>query len=182
MREQQAVYQGGFHPPNTEAPHVAPSCSSGDCVWPAYGSLAVCSGVVNLTAHGSPALLANLRAVTSKRLQTLYSTIDRNGDVYGIDDFLGKVLPNFYPVIIGPMSSPSTLFNASVNTLIINDNFIAYPVEIMNSSAPLDLTKLHFLEVAFWWCTKTFESKVKSGLVSSRPPCGIRCSWTQATV
>jgi hypothetical protein len=96
-------------------------------------------------------------------LQTLYSTIDRNGDVYGVDDFLGKVLPNFYPVILGPMSNPSTLFNASVNTLIINDNFIAYPVEIMNASAPLDLTKIHFLEVAFWWCTKTFESKVKSG-------------------
>ncbi|OIW34269.1 hypothetical protein CONLIGDRAFT_626323 [Coniochaeta ligniaria NRRL 30616] len=66
VREQQAVYQGGFYPPNEDAPHVAPVCSSGDCVWPTYGSLAVCSDVVNLTAQGNPALLENLRNVTSK--------------------------------------------------------------------------------------------------------------------
>lgn len=163
VREQQAVYQGGFYPPNEEAPHVAPVCSSGDCTWPTYGSLAVCSDVVNLTAHGSPALLNNLRDVTSKRLQILYTAIKSNGDIYGWANFQAQALPGFYPVILGPMFSPSAAFNESVKNLIINDNFIAYPVSMLNSSDPLDIDRFHFLGLTFWWCTKSYSSQVKAG-------------------
>lgn len=163
VREQQAVYQGGFYPPNEEAPHIAPVCSSGDCVWPTYGSLAVCSDVVNLTAQGSPALLENLRNVTSKRLQILYTSIKANGDIYGWANFQAQALPGFYPVILGPMFSPSNSFNDSVKNLILNDNFVAYPTRMLDSSEPLAVDAFHFLGLTFWWCTKSYSSRVKAG-------------------
>ncbi|KAH8904952.1 hypothetical protein BR93DRAFT_882125 [Coniochaeta sp. PMI_546] len=163
VREQQAVYQGGFYPPNEEAPHVAPVCSSGDCVWPTYGSLAVCSDVVNLTAQGNTALLENMRNITSKRLQILYTSIKSNGDIYGWANFQAQALPGFYPVILGPMLSPSNSFNDSVKNLILNDNFVAYPVKMLNSSDPLDMDSFHFLGLTFWWCTKSYSSRVKAG-------------------
>lgn len=163
VREQQAVYQGGFYPPDEEAPHLSPVCSSGDCVWPVYGSLAVCSGVVNLTEQGNPPLLENLRDVTAKRLQILYASIKSNGDIYGWTNFQAQALPGFYPVILGPMFSPSSGFNDSVKNLILNDNFVAYPVRMLNSSEPLDMDAFHFLGLTFWWCAKSYESRVKAG-------------------
>lgn len=61
------------------------------------------------------------------------------------------------------MFSPSAAFNESVKNLIINDNFIAYPVSMLNSSDPLDIDRFHFLGLTFWWCTKSYSSQVKAG-------------------
>ncbi|KAJ9148835.1 hypothetical protein NKR19_g5843 [Coniochaeta hoffmannii] len=163
VREQQAVYQGGFYPPDEEAPHVAPVCSSGDCTWPVYGSLAVCSDVVNLTAQGDKELLADLRNVTAKRLEILYASIKANGDIYGWANFQAQALPGFYPVILGPMFAPNVAFNESVKNLILNDNFVAYPVRMLDSSGPLDVDAFHFLGVTFWWCAKSYSTRVKAG-------------------
>jgi hypothetical protein len=162
-REQRAVYEGAFYPPDGEAPHVAPVCSSGDCAWPVYGSLAVCSDVVNLTAQADPNLLANLRNVTAKRLESFYGSIKANGDIYGWVNFQAQALPGYYPVILGPMFSPSGAFDDSVKNLILSDNFIAYPVRMLNSSEPLDLDAFHFLGLTFWWCAKSYSSQVKAG-------------------
>ncbi|KAB5522048.1 hypothetical protein GE09DRAFT_1044110 [Coniochaeta sp. 2T2.1] len=163
VREQQAVYTGGFFPPNEEAPHLPPVCSSGDCVWPVYGSLAVCSSVVNLTAQANLSLLSNLRNVTAKRLAILYTSIKSNGDIYNWTNFQSQALPGFYPVILGPMFSPSSSFNASVQNLILNDNFIAYPTRMLDPSSALDLDAFHFLGLTFWWCTKSYSTSVKAG-------------------
>lgn len=118
---------------------------------------------MNLTAKGSPTLLANLKNVTTKRLETLYTTIESNAKAYGFDEFLHDALPGFYPVILGPMLSSSDVLNESVHSLIVNDNFIAYPNGLLNSSEPLDMDSFLFLGVSFWWCTKTFSSVVTSG-------------------
>jgi hypothetical protein len=48
LREQQAIFNGAFQAPAEDILPVVPVCSSGDCRWPAYGTLAICGGVANL--------------------------------------------------------------------------------------------------------------------------------------
>ncbi|KAH7117406.1 hypothetical protein EDB81DRAFT_916196 [Dactylonectria macrodidyma] len=161
LREQQALFHGAFSVPTETAPQVAPVCSSGECDWPLYGSLAVCGDVVNLTAQGNEALLASLRNATSKRLTSLYNSTIGAVDNFGYD-FVNFV-PVFFPIVVSPLLTPSGAFNESINGLVISDSYIAYSNELMNNSAIFDLSKLQYLEIAFWWCTKTFSTKVKAG-------------------
>jgi hypothetical protein len=50
------------------------------------------------------------------------------------------LLPGFYPVILGPVFSPSDVFNDSAKDLILNDIYIAYPNRMHNSFEPLTWT------------------------------------------
>ncbi|KAK3383702.1 hypothetical protein B0T24DRAFT_59685 [Lasiosphaeria ovina] len=49
LREKQAIQLGLYHAPDEELPHVMPSCSSGECHWRNFNSLAVCAAVADVS-------------------------------------------------------------------------------------------------------------------------------------
>ncbi|KAJ4295934.1 hypothetical protein N0V88_004636 [Collariella sp. IMI 366227] len=48
-REKQAIQSGIYQAVNTELPHLQPVCSSGDCQWRNFSSLAVCAAVADVS-------------------------------------------------------------------------------------------------------------------------------------
>lgn len=162
LREQRAIFEGIFTPPTEAVLEVKPNCSSGECTWSPYGSLAICSGVANLTALGDSPLLETLRDTTEKRMRVLFETSNVTAGSAGYGDFYLAISETF-PIIIGLLDSPSKVFNGSVTELIVSDSFIAYTDEMVNTSAPFDMAKVKYLEVAFWWCTKTYTTEVTQG-------------------
>ncbi|KAK3337607.1 hypothetical protein B0T19DRAFT_481899 [Cercophora scortea] len=163
-REQQAVFQGAFTAPQEPAQQVRPVCSSGDCSWPLYGSLAVCGEVVNLTAQGNQTLLATLGQNTAKRLVAQFNSSIATAEAMGYAYYFTSV-PAVFPVISGLFDQPSGAFNASVTALMISDSYIAYSDQLMNNSlsAMADLSTIKYLELGFWWCTKTYSTSVRAG-------------------
>ncbi|KAK3339719.1 hypothetical protein B0T25DRAFT_466605 [Lasiosphaeria hispida] len=163
VREQQAIFSGAFQAPADEIPPASPICSSGECYWPPYGSMAICGGVANLTSLGNSTLIQSLNNMTEKRLSVLFNTARDTSEALGYGDIYFQIVPQVYPIIIGILDKPTNAFNASVTSLMASDSFIAYTDELLNNSLPFDTAKLKYLEVAFWWCTKTFETNVTAG-------------------
>jgi hypothetical protein len=166
-REKQALINGAFLPQNEQVPDVTPVCSSGECQWPTYGSLAICSTVANLTALGNQTLLGVLRNSTSRRLEALFnSTPDTVSELSYGAAVLASVPPSF-PIVIGPLANPSGALNESITQLLASDHYVAYSNMLMTNVSIHDLPGIQFLEVAFHWCTKTFSTQVSGGIASS---------------
>jgi hypothetical protein len=146
-------------------PQVRPLCSSGECTWPPYGSLAICGDVANLTALGDKELLGTLDNATGKRLEVLANTSYATSQTLGYGDYYFQSIPKVFPIIIGLLPKPSRAFNQSIIDLMVSDTFIAYTDEMMNNTIPprFDMSKMKYLEIALWWCTKTYSTKVTGG-------------------
>jgi hypothetical protein len=86
-REQRAIFGGAFSAPTEIVPEVKPSCSSGRCTWPLYGSLAICGDIANITARGDVQLLERLGNMTEKRLGVLFNTTLATAEALGIESF-----------------------------------------------------------------------------------------------
>ncbi|KAK4162908.1 hypothetical protein QBC43DRAFT_379646 [Cladorrhinum sp. PSN259] len=163
LREQQAIFDGITTPPTETVLEVRPNCTSGQCTWPRYGSLAACGGVANLTALGNEPLLRKLRAITEKRLDVVFETANITAGAAGYGGFY-QAISEAFPIVIGLLDGPTGAFNQSVTALIASDSFIAYTDEMFDLSVrPFNMSKIKFLEVAFWWCTKTYQTTVVKG-------------------
>jgi len=155
---------GAFHVPDEPIPHTAPDCSSGECLWEPYGTLGVCSEVVNLTAAGRTDLIANLTATTSRRADALFNRTAlfiADGLTYSI--FPSSSVPPSFPVIIGPMAGPTGSLNKSVSELLLSSHFLAYSDSLLTGATARGAA-LHFLEISFYWCTKTLSTAVEAGV------------------
>lgn len=162
LREQQAVFDGISTPVTEGVSDVRPNCTSSHCTWPRYGSLAACGGVANLTAMSDKPLLKKLREITEKRLNSMLATADVNTTAgYKV---IHRPTSEVFPVVMGVVDAPTGAFNDSITPLIATDRFIAYSDEMLDLSIrPLDMSRIKFLEIAFWWCTKTYQTEVIQG-------------------
>ena len=167
FREQQAIFNGAFQAPAEELLPVTPTCSSGECRWPPYGTLAICGEVANLTSLGNAMLIQSLNNLTEKRLSVLSNNTRATLEALGYGDQYFSIVPQVYPIVIGVLDKPTNAFNASVTSLMVSDSFVAYTDELLNNSFPFDMGKMKYLEVAFWWCTKTLKTNVTTGRAST---------------
>lgn len=163
-RQQQALFQGAFAVPSESISEVQPLCSSGDCNWPPYGSLAICGGVANLTALDDKKLLAKLTNTTEKRLRALFSATQSTAEALGYDaSAYFRLVPQVFPLVVGILDEPTGAFNKSVTALMNSDSFIAYTDEPLPNALPFDMSRVRYLEMAYWWCTKTYQTNVTAG-------------------
>ena len=159
-RGKQAVFAGAFSVPNEQIPNVEPTCSSGNCKWAAYGSLALCSQLVNLTAAGNKTLLTTLMNTTAARLDSLYnSTLAMSRQFNSLAS-----VPPFYPIVIGTLSEPTGMIEPAATELLVTDHYIGYSDTLMEKDSTTTPTQLKFLEIGFYLCTKTLVVEVKQGV------------------
>src|SRR5690242_11219720 len=100
LRVQEAYLTAAYLGPNQTLPGVEPICSSGDCDWPVYGSLGICTEIVNISASTNSSLLSSLleEFVTDFRYSQ-YSTV-----------FASAGSGPYYLAGFVPIASPSTEF------------------------------------------------------------------------
>ncbi|KAH8904299.1 hypothetical protein BR93DRAFT_984831 [Coniochaeta sp. PMI_546] len=188
----QAIFNGAFVVPRSTLPSIAPTCSSADCEWPLYGSLGICSDVVNLTARANDTLLAQLRGLTADRFSILLnSTMSLIDQVQHTPNALLAV-GTIFPLAILGLPAPTGMLDDSLVGLLANDHFIAYsdcPFDATKPPPPNSLDCFKFLEIAFYWCAKSYATKVKDGVhvtnvVSSAArivqaaPLGLNFAWS----
>jgi hypothetical protein len=147
---------------NQSIPHIRPRCSSADCDWPIYGSLALCSDVIDITdiAHSPQGALLMFQA--RQRMQSLYNL---TGASIALSIIPSQYAP-VYAVVSGIVPLPTGVFNQSVVSAMHADMFIAYanePLDLSRGFNDDDLSKFKFFELGLFWCTKGYRTIVQKG-------------------
>src|ERR1700733_12317131 len=97
---QTAYLTAAYLGPNQTLPGVDPTCSSGDCDWPIYGSLGICAETVNISASTNSSLLSWLQEVFLAELRgSQYATV-----------FAEAGSGPYYLAALIPFPDPSTEF------------------------------------------------------------------------
>jgi len=147
---------------NDSLSYVEPKCSTADCDWPIYGSLGICSEVKNITtlARNDP-VITNL---TTAKIASLYNSSKESVALFAIPE---RYLPTSV-LVNGFVFSPTGVFNQSVADTMSADLFIAYSNKALNISEGFDdLSNFQFLEMAFYWCVKSYSTTVKNGTATT---------------
>jgi len=144
-----SILNAAYLGPNLSVPIVNPICSTAQCTWPNYGSLAICVELKNVTDSANILLLGTyFKGV----VQEYYNLIAN--------------LPPVYPVLILTWPSPSNLFDEMVGRAAIVEHWIAFSNTMVNLTdyANVDTSSFQFFAVAFFFCTKTLSSDVDAGV------------------
>jgi hypothetical protein len=186
-----AAFDGAYIGSRKTMSFMSPTCSSGDCEWLPYGTLGLCAEVANLTAQGNITLLASLRRMTADRLGILLnsttSLIEQMQSGSGSDMAVGLV----FPLVILSLPIPTGALDPSLLSLVMTDHFIGYSDAPINVTEPVTtavLERFKFIEIANYWCTKAYRTRVKDGIPMSEeiesharliqgPPAGLNFAW-----
>lgn len=145
---------GAYTRPERTLPDLAPSCSSGDCEFPDFVSLGVCTQATDLTDQLAVAAVA-----------------DRDWQLVGLDDnrTWSASLPGFQPLVVPnlhafdiwspypgmPLREPPS----AERNLSLADMILVYSNRGEAGGAPA----FRAVEVLFYWCTKAFSLRVVGG-------------------
>ncbi|KAB5575307.1 hypothetical protein GE09DRAFT_1091628 [Coniochaeta sp. 2T2.1] len=190
----QAIFNGAFAVSRSTLPSIAPTCSSADCEWPLYGSLAICSEVVNLTSSANETLLTQLREITAVSLGMLMnSTMSLLDHLQKMNNASLAAYGEIFPLTVLSHDAPTGALDESLIDLLAVDHFIAYtdqPFDVTKPLPPNLLDYFKFLEVAFYWCTKSYNTKVTDGIhvtdevssaariIQPAPQLGLNFAWS----
>ncbi|KAF8856529.1 hypothetical protein BDZ45DRAFT_594092 [Acephala macrosclerotiorum] len=162
---QQAVMMGLFNAANETITHTAPSCSTGNCTWPDFSSLGLCSKVANVTSF------LNIITVPGNMSASIGYVTDIN-----------VTLPNGAYLQAGAMSMnittlPSTVDGISVSPTNYSLAFqnesnaewttISNPFIIYQNPSSTSQGSFGAIEVLLYWCVNTYSTSVQSGIAST---------------
>jgi len=125
---------------------LSPQCSTADCTWPPYGSLGLCVDLTNVTDATNRSTLG---FYTNQIIQT--------------SDFLFGNLTNAYPALLLISPFPSGFLNASAARTAVLESFIAFSPRPVANVTDGNVEGYNYFLMAFYFCTKTFETNVDRG-------------------
>jgi hypothetical protein len=141
---QNSLYNGA----SVALPALSPACSTGNCKFPAYSSLAVCAQIANVT----------------DKLTVTPVPLSVGGDVIIINNF-DVTLPNGaaleagqYAVNITTASATGSLAFSSMPNVVdtaISNTFIIYQKDVNSENATFGA-----VEILLNWCVSTFNTTV----------------------
>ncbi|KUJ09624.1 uncharacterized protein LY89DRAFT_657053, partial [Mollisia scopiformis] len=162
---QQAVKMGLFNAANESISASTPSCSSGNCTWPDFSSLGICSKVANVTSFLTVSPLAtNLSA-------SIGYMVDNN-----------VTLPNGAFLQAGEMAmnittAPNVDNSSSVSPVngslaFANEPNAAYTTisdhyVIWQNTAGQGQADFGAMEILLYWCVNTYSTQVTAGISST---------------
>jgi hypothetical protein len=151
---QTAYLTAAYLGPNQTLPGVDPICSSGDCDWPIYGSLAICAEIVNISASTNSSLLSSLleEFLIELRASQYTSLFSQAGS------------SPYYLAGLMPFTSPSTEFKEAPPQTVISQAVVIHfnnPISLTNDT---DLSKIQYIGVSLYFCTQSFSTTVKGGI------------------
>jgi len=154
LRIQEAYLTAAYLVPNQPLPEVEPVCSSGDCDWPVYGSLGICTEVVNISASTNSSLLSSLLEgfITDLRYSQYAAVFASAGSgPYYLAGFI-------------PIDSPSTEFKEAPPQTVVSQAVVGYFNTLIDPTNDTDLATMQFIGVSLYFCTQSFSTTVKDGI------------------
>jgi hypothetical protein len=170
---QSAVLYGLSHPLNVTTQQLKFNCPSGNCTWPSYQSLAVCSRCTDLTSlltrHADLgaqywALAEDNSAVgasngTSYRLPNGLFLDNPDGWQWGARPTDGAVFMTTY----GTGNASATNSMGDIDTLIWAAGIIKTGPDVANVSAAWPHMPVSATECALYYCVNKYETHVRNG-------------------
>jgi hypothetical protein len=142
-----AILNSAYLGPNLRLPVVNPVCSTANCTWPNFGSLAICAELKNVTDQDN---ILYLRTYFQEVIRDYYN--------------LGYRPPPAYAAFSTGWPSPSNLFNDTVTQAAIMEHLIGFSNKIITPAENADTSSFQFFVTAFYFCTKTFSNNVTLGV------------------
>jgi len=139
---QQAIYSGLWSSNTSSIEEIAPSCSTGNCTYPDFDSLAVCYKVANVTHK--------LKVTSGESGFNPYNA----------------TLPNGVNLEYGALM---TQINATDKLLMgtegVGMHIAAFDIVYQTGNEPFNDVNSTFnaLEAAFWWCVNRYKTEVVNG-------------------
>lgn len=159
---QQAVKMGLFNAANESIPSSTPSCPSGNCTWPDFSSLGICSKVANVTSFLNIAPIAG-------NMSTVFNYVINNNVTLPNGAYLqaGEMTMNITSppnMVDGSSVSPvnhSLAFanepNAAYTT--ISDYFVIWQNDDGQGQGTFGA-----MEILLYWCVHTYSTEVRDGV------------------
>lgn len=158
-----SVYSGIFAAYNGSMPKIAPTCSTGNCTWPAYNSLGVCSKCENITSlltyESQPWwTVAPGEAISGWKLPNGVDLTNntRNGDP---------------PDWMVSMTGFTSLKFQNMANQSLNDVMYVYVPPAENISIAYQHPQA--FECLLWFCVKTYEGRMENGVFNEE----VTASW-----
>ncbi|CZR66586.1 uncharacterized protein PAC_16487 [Phialocephala subalpina] len=178
---QQAVKMGLFNAANESITHTAPSCPTGNCTWPDFSSLGICSKTANITSFLS------VVSVPGNQSASIGYIVDNNvtlpNGAYLQAGAMGLNITTPPDVVDGLSVSPtnhSLAFQHEPNTkrTTISNHFIIY-----QNSNSTSQPSFGAIEVLLYWCVNTYSTSVQSGIASTNvTTSGVNIGSTNASI
>lgn len=149
-----AIPNGLFANTTISLDYTAPTCSSGNCTFPDYQSLGICSSVANVTASGKRTILPN---------EDKYCILDKfcvtNGDTNGLGNITSAASSSqiYAKEPNTPLNFSSVAFAHGNNAATIADFYILYLDKNKNVTNGNVYAAVEF---TLTWCVPTFSTKV----------------------
>ena len=164
-----AAIQTGLYADNFDVLDIQPTCSSGNCTWPSYRSLAICAQSANVTSHLTTKRVA-IHGGLPGETGTQWSISKQN---YVIDN--GQSLLNLssaasvHPILDGQQEPILLNFSNSIAFQNISppvaDVFIIYTKSTTsNADSPATFFATEFV---LQWCVQNFTTSVTNGQSST---------------
>jgi hypothetical protein len=155
MKAKGHILAAAYTPPRTRLENTAPVCSTGECVFPDFVSVGVCSEVADVTRYLSVARRTdknwNYPGLVSN---TTWTAVLSGGHSLTIPTAQGFAL---FPAI----STNASLAFAKYGAIAIANQFIIY-----SNPAPIPGGNISFraAEMVWYWCAKALSLKVTGGV------------------
>ncbi|KAE9366582.1 hypothetical protein N431DRAFT_548413 [Stipitochalara longipes BDJ] len=167
-----ALLSGMWTAPNVTILPVSPVCSTANCTFPVYNSLALCSSVANVTDYLTmkPATMEGVNmtlpngvwfeaGVESLGVQTQTST------EFFPDSNSWVSYPN-------PINSTSLAFTnfSGIQASVVLDFFVLYQKDLTAPRAASNDSELYAyraIEILFYWCVNSYSTNVTAGNVTT---------------
>ncbi|KAK4141836.1 uncharacterized protein C8A04DRAFT_13703 [Dichotomopilus funicola] len=189
-REKRAIQSGIYHAVDTEVPPLQPLCSSGDCQWASFSSLAVCAAVADVSdrlavSHQTEARSlgvslgkANNSPIHAARLPNdlflvgSHSSCNLNiswpasaSSLKGIRDNTGSAGGGTFLPVKTSLAFPDQ--DAKLSSAIANF-FVVYTNQTAASTPALQTTAFGAAEVLLHFCVNTYEASTSRGVSTSK--------------
>lgn len=181
---QSAILFGLDQPLNNVVQQGAFNCPTGNCTWPEYESLAICSSCVDITdrlerhasniglygllAIDNPALAVTFEGNTAFRLPNGLFIENDNGWVYKEDIDKGAndgVYGAVMMTTLGTSNASKTVSMQDLDTLIWAMSMIRVTDDPTNSSAAWPNLPHSATECALHYCVNSYSAAVKNGIL-----------------
>ncbi|KAK3331439.1 hypothetical protein B0H66DRAFT_546552 [Apodospora peruviana] len=150
---------------------LPPKCPTADCSWKPYGSLGVCATVTNLSAAADETALKVQQADTLSFIERTFNELNITSIIQTYPELKsGPSFPNY--VIVVPSSKPLISHPESLLRAGSIELLLAFSASNMNmidqEQREIYIRKFQFLSLLFYFCTKTFETRVAAGQPETR--------------
>ncbi|KAK3346472.1 hypothetical protein B0T25DRAFT_583661 [Lasiosphaeria hispida] len=150
---EQVILDAAYLKPTTSVQPLDPNCTTADCLFPRFGTLAICANTTDATGNTSPGIPQLLGVLANATIANLNNR-SRPGYIE---------LPRSYLAGGSIMGLPSHLFSKQTTAAALADIMFIYTANAVEPTL-LQPRDLRFVEVILYACVKGFDSHVAQGV------------------